>query len=296
MKAYKINAFTYRGRGGNGAGVVRCRDFPPPKAMQKAANALGFSETVFIRPVKGGYHYHSRFFTPECEVPTCGHATIAAFFLLSVLGEIKGGDGEVALQQETGEGSLPVYVSFRQGRADKVFMEQSRPKSLGRLEGSELEELYRCLGLDPANVGVAEGGDGEAEIISTGLPDIIVPVTSRETLDRISPDFLRLADLSRKLGVVGAHVFTMETGNDEFTVLCRNFGPAVGINEESATGTSNGALGYYLYKRGLLPEGEMVSGQGFGMGKPSAIHVKVERDKVLVGGEAAVAGVLEMDI
>lgn len=294
MKVYKVNAFTYRGRGGNGAGVVYCKDFPPPKAMQQAANALGFSETVFICPVKGGYR--SLFFTPECEVPICGHATIAAFFLLSVLGEIRGGDGEVMLLQETGEGSLPVYVRFRQGRADKIFMEQSRPKSLGRVEGRELEELYQCLGLDPANFGVAEGGDAEAEIINTGLPDIIVPVTSRKALDRVNPDFIRLANLSRRLGVVGAHVFTMETENDEFTVLCRNFGPAVGINEESATGTSNGALGYYLYKRGLLQEGEMVSGQGLGMGKPSAIHVKVERDKVLVGGEAAIAGVVEMDI
>jgi trans-2,3-dihydro-3-hydroxyanthranilate isomerase len=294
MMAYRINAFTYRGRGGNGAGVVYCGDFPPPKAMQQAARTLGFSETVFIRPVRGGYR--SRFFTPECEVPTCGHATIAAFFLLSVLGEIRGGDGEVVLRQETGEGSLPVYVRFRQGRAEKVFMEQSRPKSLGRVEGSELEELCRCLGLDPVNVGVAEGGDGEVEIISTGLPDIMVPVTSRKALDRISPDFLRLANLSRRLGVVGAHVFTMENGNNEFTVLCRNFGPAVGIKEESATGTSNGALGYYLYKRGLLPEGEMVSGQGFGMGKPSAIYVKLKRDKVLVGGEAVMAGAFKMDI
>ena len=294
MKVYKVNAFTYRGRGGNGAGVVRCEDFPPSKTMQQVANALGFSETVFIRPVKGGYH--SRFFTPECEVPVCGHATIAAFFLLAALGEIRDGDGEVVLLQETGEGSLPVYVRFRQGRVDKIFMEQSRPRSLGMLECRELDELCRCLGLDPVNVGVAEGGDAEAEIINTGLPDIIVPVTSREVLEQVSPDFIKLANLSRKLGAVGAHVFTMETGNDDFTVLCRNFGPAVGINEESATGTSNGALGYYLYKRGLLREGEMVSGQGFGMGKPSAIYVKVERDKVLVGGEAAIAGALEMDI
>ncbi|HOC08286.1 MAG: PhzF family phenazine biosynthesis protein [Clostridiales bacterium] len=294
MKVYKVNAFTYRGMGGNGAGVVRCIDFPPPEVMQKAASVLGFSETVFIRPVKGGYH--SRFYTPECEVPTCGHATIAAFFLLSVLGEIRGGDGEIKLRQETGEGSLPVYVRFRQGRVDKIFMEQSPPKSLGRVKDRELEELCRCLGLDPANIGVAKGGDVEVEIISTGLPDIMVPVTSRIALDRISPDFSRLANLSRRLGVVGAHVFTMETGNDDFTVLCRNFGPAVGINEESATGTSNGALGYYLYKRGLLPGGEMVSGQGHGMGNPSTIYVRVEQGKVLVGGKAAVAGALEMDL
>ena len=40
----------------------------------------------------------------------------------------------------------------------------------------------------------------------------------------------------------------------------------------------------------------MVSGQGHGMGNPSTIYVRVEQGKVLVGGKAAVAGALEMDL
>ena len=51
----------------------------------------------------------------------------------------------------------------------------------------------------------------------------------------------------------------------------------------------NGALGYYLYKRGLLP-GRNGIRQGHGMGNPSTIYVRVEQGKVLVGGKAAVAG------
>ena len=274
--------------------MVPCLDFPPPDVMMKTANILGFSETVFIRPASKGYS--SRFFTPECEVPVCGHATIAAFFLLAELGKISESEGTVTLWQETGGGSLPVYVSFEKGKVRRVFMEQSRPKSLGTVEGREMEELYHCLGLGRENAGIWGCESVVPEIISTGLPDIMVPVISRETLDLIDPDFLRLAELSRRLGVVGAHVFTMDAGGGEFTVLCRNFGPAVGINEEAATGTSNGALGYYLYKKGLLKEGKMVSGQGFGMGKPSAIHVEVGQKSIRVGGEAAVTGAREVVI
>ena len=75
MKVYKVNAFTYRGMGGNGAGVVRCIDFPPPEVMQ-GGERIGLFETVLSVPLKG---LPQPVYTPECEVPTCGHATIAAF-------------------------------------------------------------------------------------------------------------------------------------------------------------------------------------------------------------------------
>jgi PhzF family phenazine biosynthesis protein len=293
MIVYLVNAFTYGGKGGNEAGVVPCKDFPSTETMQRAAKQIGFSETVFIRPLRKGFA--SRFFTPECEVPVCGHATLAAFFLLASQGRIRGSRGRVLTWQDTGDGRLPVCIDFYGHRADKVFMQQSCPRSLGMVEGEDLTELYNCLGLDRACVGIVEHGEALPEIISTGLPDIIVPVKTGKALDRIKPDFHRLAELSRRLGVVGTHVFTTDTGDGRFTVRCRNFGPAVGINEEAATGTSNGALGYYMYKRGILKNGEMVSGQGFGMGKPSAIYVKVGQEAIMVGGEAVVAGEKEVD-
>jgi PhzF family phenazine biosynthesis protein len=293
MKAYLVNAFTYRGGGGYGAGVVPCSEFPPIECMQKIAQDIGFSETVFIRPEEGGYR--SSFFTPRCEVPLCGHATIAAFYVMGKLGNIKSRGEEVTVKQQTGAGRLSVRIDFENRMPGKVFMEQSDPAVLGRVGKEGLAELCGCLGLEETALGIKDRGDALPEIISTGLADIIVPVLTRKALDYMKPDFERLAELSRRLEVIGAHVFTMETETPGFTVRCRNFGPAVGIDEEAATGTSNGALGYYLYRRGLLEDGEMVSEQGFTMGRPSAIFARVGPEGVWVGGEAEIIGETEVE-
>ncbi len=292
MKAYLVNAFTYKGRGGNQAGVVLCREFPKQETMQRMAEIIGFSETAFICP--GQECYNSRFFTPQCEVPVCGHATIAAFTLLGTLEMIRDKEGTVTVMQNTKAGKLPVYISFRQGMVERVYMEQTKPCTFGTMEKEDVNELYASLGLETKCVGIKGHMDTLPEIISTGLPDIIAPVLTKKALDGMKPDFGRLARLSHRLGVVGAHAFTLETENAGFTARCRNFGPAVGINEEAATGTSNGALGYYLYKRGLLKDGEMACEQGFGMGRPSAIYVSVGQDGLRVGGEATITG--EKDI
>jgi len=268
--------------------VVPCSGFPRAECMQKIAQGIGLSETVFIRPEEGDYR--SRFFTPRCEVPLCGHATIAAFYLMGKLGKIKGGGEEVTVKQRTGAGRLSVRIGFKNRMPGKVFMEQSAPAVLGSVGKESMEELFGCLGLEKADLGIIDRGDALPEIISTGLADIIVPVLTRKALDNMKPDFERLAELSRRLEVIGAHVFTMETETPGFTVRCRNFGPAVGIDEEAATGTSNGALGYYLYRRGLLEDGKMVSEQGFTMGRPSAIFARVGPEGVWVGGEAEIIG------
>lgn len=288
MRVYLVNAFTYRGSGGNGAGVTICEKFPPSDAMQQVAKQVGLSETVFISPRREGFS--GRFFTPECEVPVCGHATIAAFYLAGGLGLVRGKDGNAKVMLETKAGKLPVYISFRRGRVDKVYMGQAEPRALGVVGGEDLRHLCSCLGLESGQVGIPGLEEAVPEMISTGLPDIIVPVLTRKALDSMEPDFPGLAELSRRLGVVGVHAFTLERGTARFDVRCRNFGTAVGINEEAATGTSNGALGYYLLKRGLITEGEIVCKQGAGMGKPSAIYVKVGPEGIKVGGKVLVIG------
>ena len=78
------------------------------------------------------------------------------------------------------------------------------------------------------------------QLISTGLPDIMMPVSSLEVLDRIEPDFPALSKLSERYEVVGVHAFTVNC--DDATCHVRNFAPLYDIDEEAATGTSNGAL------------------------------------------------------
>ncbi|HWJ94270.1 MAG TPA: PhzF family phenazine biosynthesis protein, partial [Telluria sp.] len=71
----RIAAFADGDVGGNPAGVWIGPALPDAAAMQRVAAGVGFSETAFAAPTADGWRV--RYFSPESEVPFCGHATIA---------------------------------------------------------------------------------------------------------------------------------------------------------------------------------------------------------------------------
>ena len=75
MTVLRIAAFSDGDKGGNPAGIWIGDDLPPPSKMQAIAADVGFSETAFAAPE--GDAWRVRYFSPRCEVPFCGHATIA---------------------------------------------------------------------------------------------------------------------------------------------------------------------------------------------------------------------------
>src|SRR3569833_2374864 len=75
MDLLKIVAFSDGNTGGNPAGVVIGETLPDVADMQRVAAEVGFSETAFAAPEGSGWRV--RYFSPESEVPFCGHATIA---------------------------------------------------------------------------------------------------------------------------------------------------------------------------------------------------------------------------
>ena len=136
-----------------------------------------------------------------------------------------------------------------------------------------LTELYDIMGLSYADQ-KAKGVDMIPQMISTGLPDIMMPVASVEDLDAITPDFPALSKLSERYEVVGVHAFTANC--DDATCHTRNFAPLYDIDEEAATGTSSGALTYYGYLNGFVNDGDTVKYiQGEKMDRPSAIMAKL---------------------
>ena len=92
MQVQKIAAFSDGEVGGNPAGVCITEQFPSDSEMQKIAAAVGFSETVFAVPI--GADWRVRYFSPESEVPFCGHATIALGAALA----LQQGNGVFSLQ------------------------------------------------------------------------------------------------------------------------------------------------------------------------------------------------------
>ena len=242
------------------------------------AGELKHSETAFVRRTGEG-SFHIRYFTPAEEVDLCGHATIASFTVLRERRAI--GPGTYALHTRSGDLSIQVG-------ADAVWMDMAPPADGRSFSEEEQAELYAAYGLS-----LADRPEGlEAQAVSTGLLDILLPVRDLAALERAEQNEGEVTRLSERYGVVGVHMFCPST--PDAAAHCRNFAPLYAIPEEAATGTSNGALTYYLYRRGLTAAGaENRFVQGEKMGKPSEILSRLtdggDGVKVQVGGRAVLA-------
>ncbi len=283
MRAYVMDAFSKQIFGGNQAGVVLPDRPLEEETMRQIAAEFKHSETAFVTMEEDG-SVRIRYFTPADEVDLCGHATIASFALLRQLGLI--GDGEHLARTRSGDLSIGV-------KGDTVWMDMAPPKLLRTLTPEEAEEVYEAYGLKGTDA--PEGFP--ARIITTGLADIMLPVRDRETLMRAVQNAPAVTELSRRYECVGVHMFCPEESG--CTARCSNFAPLYDIPEECATGTSNGALTYYLYLLGLIrPEEENVFLQGEHMGRPSEIRSRLtEQDGnvlVRVGGRVVMS--LECDL
>ncbi|MCG8482270.1 MAG: PhzF family phenazine biosynthesis protein [Clostridia bacterium] len=276
-RIYEVYAFSKDGKGGNPAGVVLDAKDLKEKEMQQIAYDLNYSETAFVMPSQKA-DLKVRFFTPGDEVDLCGHATIATFHTLKEVNHISTGE----YTQETKAGVLKVKVQ----QDGIILMEQNAPSFYDTIDKIEVAD----------SLGIAAEELVEeipVQVVSTGLKDIIVPVKTLEGLKSMKLDFKKIAHISKQYDVTGYHVFTMETLNPA-TAHCRNMAPLFGIDEESATGTANGALACYLFEYGLINEqqtDDLCFEQGYVMNNPSEIKAQLEVShniitKVSVGGRA----------
>lgn len=282
MKVYVMDSFSDRIFGGNQAGVVLADKVLEPAVMQQVAAELKHSETAFVWQTEEGNRL--RYFTPAGEVDLCGHATVAVFALLRRLGRIEDGTHKAL----TRAGALEIEVS-----GETVWMDMAPPKTLGILPEESWEELYGAYGLTLED----RPADLPPEIVSTGLADIMMPVRNHETLLRAVQNERTVTELSRRFDVTGVHMFCL----GEEAVYCSNFAPLYDIPEECATGTSNGALTYYLYERSLVePERENLFLQGEHMERPSRILSRLTVQdgavRVRIGGQAVMSLAGEMDL
>ncbi|NLY71140.1 MAG: PhzF family phenazine biosynthesis protein, partial [Clostridiales bacterium] len=165
MRFYIIDAFADQLFGGNPAGVVILPEgssFPSAETMVKAAAEFRYSETAFILNKSDG-KFNIRYFTPTDEVDLCGHATIASFCALLDAGLVED-NNSYCIETLAGDLNVKLENGF-------VMMDMATPESLGKIEDEdELKELYEVMGL------ILDESTLLPEKISTGLPDIILPV------------------------------------------------------------------------------------------------------------------------
>ncbi|SHL37702.1 phenazine biosynthesis protein PhzF family [Anaerocolumna jejuensis DSM 15929] len=287
IDVYTLNSFAKTKEGGNPAGVVMNADSLTVEEMKKIAAVLGFSETAFVLQSNAA-DFKVRFFTPKEEVDLCGHATIATFYAMSSLNLLKQGKYE----QETRAGILGIEIH----NDNFVMMDQSAPIFS---EVIDKDEVADSLNISTSQI----TADLKVQVVSTGLRDIMVPVRNIEILDAIRPDMKKVKEISQKYNAVGYHVFSLKSLHGA-NAYCRNFAPLYGIPEESATGTSSGALACYLYHYRKINEEQashIIFEQGYSMKRPSEIQVSlaIKENKIFevkVGGGAMNLTLTEVEI
>lgn len=250
LRVYQIDAFTTQRYQGNPAGVVANAAGLDDAQMQLIARELNNSETAFLLPPRDDSHdVHVRFFTPTVEVPVCGHATVAAHYVLALEGGATGWR-----RQLTGAGVQRIETLDHDGEV-RIAIEQGAPSFHAPLEPALVAELAAALGvgedaLDPRC---------PPQFVSTGHGKLLVGLRQRATLQALTPDPARLVALGPRVGSLGYFAFTLDTpADDDAFTWGRMFAPAIGIAEDPVTGNANGPLGAYLVRHGLLDgdEGE----------------------------------------
>ncbi|MBW2564681.1 MAG: PhzF family isomerase [Deltaproteobacteria bacterium] len=286
---YQIDSFTKERFKGNPAGVILNADGLNDNQMQLIARELNNSETAFLFPPDDSdCDGVIRYFTPKTEVPTCGHATIAAMYAKALEDNL---DSSV-LKIKTRIGILPFEIIKENGDY-QVIMTQGKFEISPTFNDDTIKKLTAALGLDNSEL----DEKCPIQIASTGHSKVMIGIKSKEKLNDLTPNYNDLADLSKHIKCNGYFVFTFDSDDKEILTYGRMFAPAIGINEDPVTGNANGPLGGYLIKNRIVDYQdnlfEFNGRQGEKIDRLGIVKVKVEIDNyspvlVQIKGEAVV--------
>jgi PhzF family phenazine biosynthesis protein len=262
---YRLSAFTSNPMGGNPAGVWVGDSFPSATAMQSIAAEVGYSETIFIAP-RSGSHYEVRYFSPENEVPFCGHATIAGAILLAELYRYQ----ELIFTTAIGEIPITVVTEPDKLTASLTSVHPTHEKIPDHL----LLEVLSLLnwGIEDLDCSIPPAR------AFAGSSHYILAVKERERLIELGYDFEGLKTFMLKHDLTTLQLIWKES---ESTYHSRNPFPVGGVVEDPATGSAAAAFGGYLRGAKLIvPPAKINIHQGGEIGKPSLIMVEIP----LLGG------------
>jgi trans-2,3-dihydro-3-hydroxyanthranilate isomerase len=254
---------------------------------------MAFSETTFVFPAEiPGTDFKVREFAPSGEVPIAGVPTIGTVFALAAAGKIKPGKPRVVLG--LGAGPTDIMLQWDGKRLKTVFMRQAIP-DFGR-SIKNIQAAMAALSLSAQDG--ADAGFPLQEVGTTANPFLMVPLKSREAVDRaaLDPSAFKAMMTQDSMKAGGVFILAVEPNANGATVYARFLSPS--SPEGAATGIAAGPLGSYLVHNGLLTSEQgkkIVIQQGVKIHRHSdlLVNISVSGDKisdVLVGGSAVVVG------
>lgn len=283
----QVDAFSSRPLYGNPAAVVFDADEIPAEIMQRIAREMNLSETVFmLKPSSPDADYRVRIFTPMSELPFAGHPTVAAAH--AMLERHPDSANVTLLRQECGIGIVPVEVIRTGSGSTQLRMTQGIPTYRdANLSREVVAKMLGCIASDLA--------DRPFEVVSTGVPWLIVELVRFEAISSLSPEHGLIARECKASGAAGLTVFAERGGAGPARIRVRTFAPGEGVAEDPVCGSGNGSVAAYI-ARHKQPEDDSASymaEQGIEIGRDGLVHASWERDaealRVRIGGEAAVS-------
>jgi trans-2,3-dihydro-3-hydroxyanthranilate isomerase len=279
---YIVDVFAVEKYSGNQLAIFTDAAHLSEAQMQVFAKEMNYSETTFITSTKvqnGGYNV--RIFTPAKELPFAGHPTLGTAYIIQQE-IIKQSVETVSLNLKVGQ--IPVTWHNSEEAGEVLWMRQNPPTFHQKLDASALAVV---LGLEEDEI------DSRFPIqeVSTGIPFIIIPLKTHESLKRIRVNRDKYFNLVEKTEAKEILVFCPETYSPENNLSVRVFAEYLGIPEDPATGSANGCLAGYLVEYSYFGEKpvDVRVEQGYEMGRPSLLLLKAQKNEdmieVLVGGK-----------
>ncbi|MGZ8367031.1 MAG: PhzF family phenazine biosynthesis protein, partial [Nitrospira sp.] len=280
------DVFTSQPFGGNPVAVFPDADGLTDDELQQIAREMNLSETVFVfPPTDPAAVARLRIFTPTQEIPFAGHPVLGTFYVLAQIGRISTQEPVTPVVQECNIGLFPVELHAEQSRVVRVVMSQPKPEFLDPIDA--IDDVYLIGGALNLPKHVIADTKWPLQVVSTGLPVLIVPVRTLTAVRSINPDASAIINVCERFGANGIMVFTTVTVESFASVHARMFAPKIGILEDPATGSAGGALGAYLVQNGVVevgPTTDILIEQGYEIDRPSRILVQVESDDDVIQG------------
>lgn len=272
MLYFHADVFCKHPMTGNGLTVIVAKAFPHSDAMLRIAQEFRQFETIFLVQ-RGSNIFDARIFTVEEELDFAGHPILGAAAVVQQE-LVKNGSGIVFNLN-----SKQVSVTCtQQDAAYHSCMDQGQAKFVRSLEHELYQQFLHPLNLTEQHVSARF----PLEVVSTGLPYLLVPVTSGLEQARIL-----VANYESQLAQIDAKFVYLFDVN---TVEGRTWDNA-GKAEDVATGSAAGPVGAYLYRHGRFAPHEAITlRQGRFVGRDSEISIRKNAvtGSMLVSGEVRV--------
>ncbi|WFU53410.1 PhzF family phenazine biosynthesis protein [Bradyrhizobium pachyrhizi] len=281
-----VDVFTDRAFGGNPLAVVLDAEGLSTEAMQAIATEFNYSETTFVLPPQDKANdAQVRIFTVRSEIPFAGHPNVGTAFVLAS----RAAKAPARLRFEEKAGLVPVEILSDGGRV--IGAELTAPQALQRTNEVSAAAAAACLSLTAADVKTDRHAP---QVVSVGLPFLVVEIASREALKRARPDAAAFARTLAEIGRDVVYFYTSDVPASEqpLDLQARMFHPgASSLSEDPATGSATAACAALLADIDPARDGELRLriGQGVDMGRPSLLLTRVRKqagaiNSVHVGG------------